>query len=369
MNFEYCQNPGCKNKKGLPRKLTEKYKQNGYCSVCSRMRGLSPLVADSQQRHSTSSSFHEDNLQQAGLVLIKEESKLKQNKSILLTISKKLQEYNVSDIKEQSNAVTEIIQYYVLAELSKCGFFKEASFHGGTSLKLIHTLDRFSEDLDFALLKPDVNFPLSKYLNNVQERLKDHGLEMDVKHKSKVDNNVKKAFFKTDSLEGQLSTILPIPNTEASTKRINIKIEVDINPPEGAQHKIESIYFPFVSPINCHDLSSCFSEKLHALLCRSYVKGRDWYDLIYYLNLKRKVQFNRDLLTNALYQQGPWKNQVELSLDEIWVVNELTNRINSLDISEAIRDVSRFVSSESLGVIESVWSRDYFKNLLEKLVV
>jgi len=81
---------------------------------------------------------------------------------------------------EENNAIKEVIQKIILCGLAKGGSFKQAAFYGGTSLKIFYNLDRFSENLDFALIKPNKDFDLTKYFSYVENEIKAYGLNMEV---------------------------------------------------------------------------------------------------------------------------------------------------------------------------------------------
>ena len=114
-------------------------------------------------------------------------------------IEERIKEYNPQNEIEQENVLQEIIQYYILAGLSKTGFFSLAEFHGGTFLKIIHGLDRFSEDLDFLLKKTNTKFKWSKYLEPVLRDLRTEGLKFDIKDRHET--NVKKELYTSKELK------------------------------------------------------------------------------------------------------------------------------------------------------------------------
>ena len=121
---------------------------------------------------------------------------------------------------------------------------------------------------------------------------------------------------------------------------IKIKLEIDINPPAGSGFAYAYLDFPLDFEVCHQDLPSNFALELHALLCRPYVKGRDWYDFAWYV--RQKVQPNLPHLQAALYQYGPWKEQpIDLTVD--WVVERLRAKIATIDWKYARADVERFL--------------------------
>ena len=193
-------------------------------------------------------------------------------------LSAKLREYGPENVIEQDNVLQELIQHYVLASLSRAGLFAEAIFHGGTCLRIVNGMNRFSEDLDFLLKRPDPGFRWQGYLEAVQKDCAQEDIALEVQDKAESSSAVRKAFLKTDSIEKLLTLDLPFERHHA--RKLRIKLEIDTNPPAGSVFTTSYITFPVTAPLTTQTLESSFALKLHALLCRSYVKGRDWYDLV-----------------------------------------------------------------------------------------
>ena len=117
-------------------------------------------------------------------------------------IEQMLYKYDIKNTNDEINALKEIIQEIVLSGLSRGNFFNEAAFYGGTALRIFYNLDRFSEDLDFALLEPNKDFDISKYFNYIQKELKAYGINLNITTKEKsFDSNITSAFLKGDTLE------------------------------------------------------------------------------------------------------------------------------------------------------------------------
>ena len=117
-------------------------------------------------------------------------------------IEQMLSRYKVNNINDERNALKEVIQEVVLAGLAKAGFFNEAAFYGGTALRIFYGLDRFSEDLDFSLLKPDPDFDLSKYFSFLSNEINSLGLNFTVEEKKKsIDTSERSAFVKGNTRE------------------------------------------------------------------------------------------------------------------------------------------------------------------------
>lgn len=140
-------------------------------------------------------------------------------------------------------------------------------------------------------------------------------------------------------------------------------MEVDTNPPLGAKTELKYLDFPLQYSVLCKDLPSSFAGKTHALLCRSYLKGRDWFDFLWYVG--RKVTINYKLLQAAIVQNGPWQSQ-NIEVNNKWVLDQLTVKINAIDWDDARNDVSKFLRPKDQKTLE-LWSQDFFLNQLEKL--
>jgi len=258
-------------------------------------------------------------------------------------IQNKLEQYRCKNLLEEENAIKEITQEIALLALSRAGFFKIAEFHGETALRILYKLPRFSEDLDFALLQPNSEIELLPFLNKMVDEFLSYGYDIEVNDYSK-DSSIRKA----------LSLRYPVLN--GMRKKIKIKVEVDSNPPDGATVVTKYLNFPQSFSIQCKDLASSFAGKCHALLCRSYIKGRDWYDFIWYM--ARNTEINYVLLQNALIQQGPWQGQI-IKCNSKWLKDQLIGKIESIEWKDAANDVSSFLSENEQRSLE-VWSKDFF---------
>ncbi len=276
-------------------------------------------------------------------------------------IQERLENYRAASWQEEELALKEILQELALAGLSRTDFFKHAAFQGGTALRILYGTERFSEDLDFILKTPDSSFHLISFLKALEEELKVYGISVEIKDRSHADRTVQKAFLKEDSDGREL--ILQFYPRAQPPKKIRIKFEVDTNPPLGSQLETKYLDFPFASAILTQNPPSLFAGKSHALLCREYLKGRDWYDFVWYVG--RKTQINYTFLTNACKQQGSWKGQ-DLQVTKEWILKEVTKKIESIDWEEAKKDVARFLRPAALKSLE-VWSREFFLDRVEKL--
>ncbi|NOX07954.1 MAG: nucleotidyl transferase AbiEii/AbiGii toxin family protein [Gammaproteobacteria bacterium] len=275
-------------------------------------------------------------------------------------IQKRLAAYKVAGPVEEENALKEIIQEIMLFSLWQANFFEVAAFQGGTSLRVLHGLPRFSEDMDFILLEPDVAFSWQPYLEILIETCKEFGIKPEALDKARMDQRIKKALIKDTSISNQLN--LSFMN-DLNGRKLKVKLEIDCNPPEGSDFEYSYLDFPVDFEVCHQDMSSNLALKIHALLCRPYLKGRDWYDFSWYI--AQGVTPNLLLLQNALIQYGPWKDQ-GLNIDQDWLENALGEKINSIDWKAAADDVERFMKPVERKSL-SLWSERFFMGKLQKL--
>lgn len=270
-------------------------------------------------------------------------------------------EYSPENALEQENMLKETMQHYVLASLSRQGLFTEAAFHGGTCLRIVHGLQRFSEDLDFLLKKPDPAFQWSRYLAGVQRDCRADGLEFEIVDRNESEKAVRKTFLKTDSVGSLLYFQLPFGRHRH--QKVRIKLEIDTRPPAGSSFETAYLMFPRPEPLTIQTLESGFALKIHALLCRSYVKGRDWYDFLWYV--ARKVVPDLNLLANALEQQGPWAGN-RPDVTTAWLAESLASRIKQIDWTLARDDVQRFLPLAEQPSLRN-WEQEMFLYHVEVL--
>lgn len=276
-------------------------------------------------------------------------------------LGEKLRQYAPKNAVDQENVLSELLQHFVLVGLSRAGFFGVAQFHGGTFLRIFHGLDRFSEDLDF-VLKEDVGaFDWKKFLNRTCRYLSQEGIQFEVTDKSKTGGTVQKAIFKTDVIGDSILTDLP--HLRDSRRKIRIKLEIDVSPPAGSTYTTSYLSFPVLCAVTTQTLESAFASKSHALLCRKYMKGRDWYDFLWYVENKRRP--NLALLENAIFQQGPWAGR-KIKVDEKWYLDKLEATVERVDWRLAVEDVRRFLPGDRQEGL-SLWSTELFKFQISRL--
>ena len=277
-----------------------------------------------------------------------------------------LSKYEIKNTVDEINALKEVIQEIVLSGLSRGGFFDVAAFYGGTALRIFYNLDRFSEDLDFALLAPNENFDLSNYFSFIEKELNAYGINMEVSSKKKaVTTNITSAFVKGDTLEHILKFFPSDANNKYNRilKDIKIKFEVDINPPSGAVTELKYKLLPSPHEIKLYNKESLFAGKIHAILCRNWktrTKGRDLYDYVFFIANNTKV--NLELLKNKLIESDYIKNG---DVFDINLLKEmLQNKFSEIDFEEAKEDVIPFIKDVSSL---NLWSKELFISITDKL--
>ncbi|NCN06184.1 MAG: nucleotidyl transferase AbiEii/AbiGii toxin family protein [Spirochaetales bacterium] len=261
--------------------------------------------------------------------------------------------------EETREALRQVTQELTLLALSRTKFFDLAAFYGGTALRIFHELPRFSEDLDFSLMLPDRNFNLTDFLPKIEEELASFGLEMHVTRKEKRElSPVQSAFIKGNTLVHLVkvtSVGLPVRGIP-SNEVIKIKLEIDVDPPKGAGYELKFRLLPVPFSVRLYDKPSLFAGKVHALLCRGWknrVKGRDFYDYLWYL--ANNVPVNMVHLKERMVQSGHWNTKKTLTIDDILQI--LENRIDPRIIELAKVDVSPFIANtQELDL----WSKDFF---------
>ncbi len=232
---------------------------------------------------------------------------------------------------DKVNIMREYLQAYALKVFHDRGLFRSTAFVGGTALRFLYGLPRFSEDLDFSTVRPDNRFPFSEIMTMLRDEFLLAGYDAVVSYNDT--RTVWNAYVKFEGLMKEAG-ITPLAH-----QRLSIKIEIDTKPPDGAALATEIVnkYFPisFLS----YDIPSLFAGKLHALLCRKYIKGRDIFDIGWYLSKWNDLTPNIVLLQNALSQTGWGKERISV---ENWR-NIIAEAVNTADWEKIEADVRNFL--------------------------
>ena len=279
-------------------------------------------------------------------------------------LEEKLKEYSIASGLDQENILQELVQQYILAGLSRAGLFSSAQavFRGGTCLRIVYGMNRFSEDLDFFLKKPNLDFQWGRYLSSILKDAAGEGFRFTIQDKSAEPGAVRKAMIRAESI-GKFP-LLDLPYERDPRKLIKVKLEIDVNPPPGSIYETRYIAFPVTAAMTTQVLESGFAMKIGAMLGRTYTKGRDWYDFIWYVNKKTVPDFG--LLGNSLDQQGPWAGR-KVEVDSDWLETSLKGRIAEIDWDVARRDVERFLPNREQEALK-LWGREFFLHYLGVLM-
>lgn len=251
------------------------------------------------------------------------------------------------------NLAKEYLQSTILGILQEAGAMMPLAFCGGTALRFLYGLQRFSEDLHFSLVGNSGAFSLSVYTERVMHTLAREGYTIVPKWTSS-ERAVQGVMLKFPGLPFELG--LPA----RATQNLSIRVEVDTNPPAGTETEITVVRKFQLLRLQHLDKPSLLAGKIHAVLIREYTKGRDFYDLAWYLGNRHWPRPNMVMLRNSLIQTG-WSQERADSID---LPEELANRFETVDWSAARRDVLPFV--EKPGEIE-ILNRDDMAALLRQL--
>lgn len=275
-------------------------------------------------------------------------------------LQERLASYQAVDGAAEEQALKEILQELVLYALWRNDFFDFAAFQGGTSLRILYGLPRFSEDMDFILLRPDAAFEWRRFLTGVGQVLLEFGVTAELTDRRQTQGAVRRAMLKDDSLGG----LLELGFRDGTPRRkLRIKLEIDTSPPAGSEWQRHYPAFPADFLVVSQDLPSNFALKLHALLCRPYLKGRDWFDFLWYV--RRGVEPNLAHLGYALRQYGSWAGQ-DVHAGSKWLNQALARKIDEIDWEAAAKDVEPFLAApERQGL--KLWGRELFLARLNRL--
>lgn len=278
-------------------------------------------------------------------------------------IDQMLERYEIVSESDLINALKEIFQEIALLGLYRGGFFQKAVFYGGTSLRILYGLNRFSEDLDFSLTQKDNTFDIQDYFPSIEREFEAFGIEVSIKKKNKsAISHITSAFLKNDTSIYDL--ILGDIRHLGLKRELKIKLEVDTHPPLGFESEAKTLLYPISFNIQSMTLPSLFAGKMHALLFRKWkkrVKGRDWFDFEWYI--KKGVGLDLKHLEIRMRESGDYCGEC---LGEKELKTMLLERIERLDIEDAISEVDVFLKDKD---ILQCWNKEYFEMLSSKLKI
>ncbi len=250
---------------------------------------------------------------------------------------------------DAKNTVREYLQARILASLQRSGAMIPLAFHGGTALRFLYAHGRYSEDLDFSLEGDHTQYHFRSYLQAIRSEFSAEGYRVEIKVNDQ--KTVNSAFVNFPGLLFELG-LSPMPN-----EVIAVKIETDTNPPRGAGLTTTVVRRFVVLHLHHHDRPSLLSGKLHAVLQRRTPKGRDFYDLLWYLSDPAWPAPNLILLNNALTQTG-WTGPALTGSN--WKA-QIFNKLETIDWVSVVADVRPFVAP---GFDMELLSLENFKKIL-----
>lgn len=285
-------------------------------------------------------------------------------------IKQMLSKYDISSENEILNALKEIFQEITLLGLYRGNFFSEVAFYGGTSLRILYGLNRFSEDLDFSLIEKNQSFNIEDYFKYIINEFDALGVSIELRKKIKKEksSDIESAFLKNDTsihtLDINTKDLENILEGIDYQKKIKIKIEVDTNPPLKFQTEAKTLLMPMTFNIVSMTLPNLYAGKMHAVLCREWktrVKGRDWYDFEWYV--KNNTKLNLEHLKERMIESGDFERS--MLFDKKIFIELMNNKIDTLNLAKAIEEVKPFIKDNK---IFDFWSKDYFRLLTTKIL-
>ena len=276
--------------------------------------------------------------------------------------------YEVRSLEDSLRALREVMQEVALLGLWRSKFFEKAAFYGGTALRVLYGLDRFSEDLDFSLLEKSEHFVLANYCEALKRELASFGFAVEIESKLKqAGAAIQSAFLKADTrtqmitIEFERGLVLQVPRNQV----LKIKLEVDTDPPPGFSTETRYLLRPVPFAVRTFSLPDLFAGKMHAVLCREWksrVKGRDWYDLVWFAAYHPELHLSH--LEQRMRQTKHWSGTSPLT--EADFRGLLARRIDRVAIDQIRREVEPFVKdSASLAL----WSKEFFLDVATRIKI
>lgn len=274
--------------------------------------------------------------------------------------------YEVRSVQDSLWALREVMQEIALLGLWRGKFFEKAAFYGGTALRVLYGLDRYSEDLDFSLLKQGDGFDLADYSESLKRELASFGFAVEIESRKKqAQTAVQSAFLKADTrtqmitVEFERGLIQQVPRNQV----LKIKLEVDTDPPPGFSTEVRYLLRPVPFAVRTLSLPDLFAGKMHAVLCREWksrAKGRDWYDLVWFAAHHPELHLSH--LEQRMRQTGHWKGPAPLT--EADLRGLLARRIDRVDIGQIRGEVERFLKDPRPLIL---WSKEFFLDVATRI--
>jgi len=283
-------------------------------------------------------------------------------------IRQMLATYEIRTAGDSLRALREVMQEIALLGLWRSKLFEHAAFYGGTALRVLYGLDRFSEDLDFSLLEKRIDFDLAGYSEALKRELASFGFAVEIESRPKpVSAAIQSAFLKADTrtqmitVEFDKDLIQQVPRNQV----LKIRLEVDVDPPPGFATEVRYLLRPVPFSVRTFSLPDLFAGKMHAVLCRelkSRVKGRDWYDLVWFAAFHPELHLAH--LEERMRQTGHWKGPAPLRAEDLRDL--LAKRIDQVDIGLIRHEVEPFVKD---AASLAIWSKEFFLDVASRIKI
>ena len=276
--------------------------------------------------------------------------------------------YEIRSLEDSLRALREVMQEIALLGLWRSKFFEKAAFYGGTALRVLYGLDRFSEDLDFSLLEKGGSFDLADYSEALKKELASFGFVVEIERRSKQPGTaIQSAFLKADTrtqmitVEFDKGLVQKVPRNQV----LKIKLEIDTDPPPGFSTETRYLLRPIPFAVRTFSLPDLFAGKMHAVLCREWksrVKGRDWYDLVWFAAHHQELRISH--LEQRMRQTGHWAEPTPLTAGDL--SDLMARRIDKVDIDQIRREVEPFVKD---AAALAIWSKDFFMDVASRIKI
>jgi predicted nucleotidyltransferase component of viral defense system len=274
--------------------------------------------------------------------------------------------YEIRSVEDSLRALREVMQEIALLGLWRSKFFESAAFYGGTALRVLYGLDRFSEDLDFSLLEKRKDFDLADYSEALKRELASFGFAVEIESRPKpASAAIQSAFLKADtwtqmiSVEFDKGLVQKVPRNQV----LKIRLEIDVDPPPGFATEVRYLLRPVPFSVRTFSLPDLLAGKMHAVLCRDWqsrVKGRDWYDLVWFAAYHPELHLAH--LEQRMRQTGHWQGPAPLSAGDLRDL--LAKRIDKVDIDQIRREVEPFVKD---AAALAIWSKELFLDVVSRI--
>jgi predicted nucleotidyltransferase component of viral defense system len=279
-----------------------------------------------------------------------------------------LSKYEIRSLGDSLQALREVMQEIALLGLWRSKFFEKAAFYGGTALRVLYGLDRFSEDLDFSLMIKNEEFHLADYGDALKRELDSFGFTVEIEDRIKQPGRaIQSAFLKANTrtqmitVEFERGIIEQVPRNQA----LKIKLEIDTDPPPGFSTETKYLLQPIPFAVRTFSLPDLFAGKMHAVLCREWksrAKGRDWFDLVWFAAYHAELHLFH--LEQRMRQTGHWLEPAPLTSTEFRSL--LTRRIDRVDIDQIRREVEPFVKDTASLAL---WSKGFFLDVASRIKI